>query len=81
MGESQRLTIVLDAIDVVLHGLSVLEPSHEVEDLRLKAGDCLQHVDGWQYSKPITEQREGLMKKVLALHTALPKIERETPRS
>jgi hypothetical protein len=81
VGESQRLTIVLDAIDVVLHRLSVLEPSHEVEDLRLKAGDCLQQLDGWQYSEPTTEQREALLKKVLALHTTLATIERETPRS
>jgi hypothetical protein len=78
VGESQRLTLVLDAIDVVLHRLSVLEPSHEVEDLRLKAGDCLHQLDGWQYSEPTTEQREALMKRVLALHTVLAKIERET---
>jgi hypothetical protein len=52
-----------------------------VEGLRLKAGDCLQQLDGWQHSEPTTEQREALLKKVLALHTALAKIERDTPRS
>jgi hypothetical protein len=81
VGESRRLTLARDAIGVVLRRLSALPPSPEVEQLRLKAGDCLQQAQGWQHSKPTVEQRETLMRQVLKLHIEVAKLERKAPRT
>jgi hypothetical protein len=77
--ESRRLTLVRHAIEVVLRRLSLVPPSPAVDELRLKAGDCLQQAQGWQCGKPTTEQWEALMKRVLALHIELAKLERQRP--
>jgi len=73
---SKRLALVRDAIEVVLRRLSTLPPSPEVEELRLRAEDCLQQANGWAHQAPTVEQREAVMKRALALHSAVARLER-----
>jgi hypothetical protein len=62
----------------VLRRLSTLRSSPDVEDLRLKAESHLQKAQLWPHSKPTPEEREMLMKRVLAIHVAVAKLERQT---
>jgi hypothetical protein len=75
---SRRLALIQDAIEIVLRHLSTLPSSPDVEDLRLKAESCLQQAQRWPHSKPAPEERETLMKRVLAIHVAVAKLERQT---
>lgn len=73
---SKRLALVRDAIEIVLRRLSTLPPSTEVEELRVRAEECLREADAWGQTAPTMEQREALMKRVLGLHTAIARLER-----
>ena len=66
----------MDAIDVVERRLSALPPSPETDELRLAVVGYREEVREWQQAKPTTEQRDKLMKLVLALHVAVAKAER-----
>lgn len=72
-----RLVVVRDAIDVVLRHLEALPPSDRREQLRAWVQDCLLEAEQWRASTPTAREREGLMKRLLALHVAVTKIERD----
>lgn len=74
---SKRLALVRDAIEFVLRRLLRLPPSPEVDDLRLRAEDCLQQARGWAYKPSTVEQREAVMTRVLGLHTAIARLKRK----
>jgi len=48
---------------------------------RAKADEYFREAQGWPHSKPTPEQREKPMKRVLALHVAVARVERETPET
>jgi len=76
---SRRLALARDAIEIVLRRLAVLPASPEVEELRARAESYSREADGWSTSPPTVEERERLMKRVLGLHTAVAKLERQRP--
>jgi hypothetical protein len=78
---SLRISLVKDAIDVVVRRLSVLPSSLKVEKLRATAEECVRVVDGWNVSPPATKESAKLMRRVLKLHVAVGKIERPVPET
>jgi hypothetical protein len=73
---SRRSALLMDAIDVVERRLMALSPSQEVDELRERVVIYREQVHEWQQAKPSAEQRDKLMKLVLALHVAVAKAER-----
>jgi hypothetical protein len=74
---SLRLFRVKDAIEVVARRLAALPPSTEVDELRLKVDESRREADDWKLSPPNAEERERLMRRVLRLHVAAAKVERQ----
>jgi hypothetical protein len=74
---SRRRSTVKAAIENILHRLSALPPSAEVETLRGRAVAYLGETDGWTPSQPTVEETEQLMRRVLKLHVELAKLERQ----
>jgi hypothetical protein len=74
---SAKLSVVRDAIDVVLRRLSTLPSTLEIEELRKKAEDFRQETDGWTSAPPAAEESGKVMKLVLKLHLEVAKLERE----
>jgi hypothetical protein len=72
-----RFLVVQEAIDVVLRHLECLPTSDRAELLRAWVQDCMRETEQWTASPPTDREREGLMKRLLALHVAVTKIERD----
>jgi hypothetical protein len=77
---SHRVSIVRDAINVVLRRLSALPLSPAVVELRDRAEHHLREVDGWTVSTPAVEHRDTLMIRMLNLHVEVVRLERSTRR-
>jgi len=75
----RRLSVLRDAITVVLRRLSVLPPSAEVEELKVKAEECDRESRGWSRSPPAPEERDRMSKRLLKLHAEVAKLERPGP--
>jgi len=73
------LSLVRDAIEIVLRRLSTLPPSPEVEELRARVEQYLRETDGWSASPPTVEEWEKMTKRVVGLHTAVAKLEKQGP--
>ena len=71
-----HLSVAEDAIDVVLRRVSVLPPCPEVDALLSRAARYLGEAEKWRTAPPTVQDRETLMKRVLALHVELARIER-----
>jgi hypothetical protein len=74
---SSQLSLVKDAIELVVRRLSTLPPSAEVEALREKADEYLRNADGWKVSPQTPEERDRIMKHVLNLHSEVVELSRE----
>jgi hypothetical protein len=74
---TKRMSLVLDAIEIALGQLAKLPDSPEVEELRTKALVYERDAKHWSEKAPTSEQREAMMKKVLALHILVTKLARE----
>jgi hypothetical protein len=74
----RRLSLVKDAIEIVVRRVSFLSPSAEVEELRTQAEEYLREAESWKASPPTGEERERLMKHVLKLHVAVAILERRS---
>ena len=72
-----RFLAVSEAIDVVLRHLEALPRSDRTEQLQAWVLECLVQAEQWSASPPTDREREGLMKRVLALHVAVTKLERD----
>jgi hypothetical protein len=77
LAQERRFMVVREAIDVVLRHLECLPTSDRAEQLRAWVQDCMQETEQWRASSPTAREREGLMKRLLALHIAVTKIERD----
>jgi hypothetical protein len=75
----ERFIVVREAIDVVLRHLEALPPSDRREQLRAGIRECLQESQQWDVLSPTDRERDGLMKRLLAVHVAVTKLERATP--
>jgi hypothetical protein len=72
-----HIETVRKAIAVVLRHLESLPPSDGKQQLRGLVQDCLREADGWATTRPADREREALMKRLLALHVAVTRLERE----
>jgi hypothetical protein len=75
-----RFEVVRQAIDVLFRRLEGLSPSPAAEELRAEVRDCMRKAGEWTASPPPDRERDGLMKRVLALHVELAKLERRVPQ-
>jgi hypothetical protein len=74
----ERFIVVREAIDVVLRHLEALPPSDRREQLRAGIRECLQESQQWDVLSPTDRERDGLMKRLLAVHVGVTKLERDT---
>jgi hypothetical protein len=70
-----RLQIVQAATDVVLRRLDGLPLSARTEQLRMGLGECLRDAERWSTSPPTPREQDVLMKRILALHVEVTKLE------
>jgi hypothetical protein len=71
------LSLVIDAVNVILRHLDEGPDGLEARELRSKALDYINEGLLWKDARPrpSVETREALMKKVLALHVAVRRLE------
>jgi hypothetical protein len=74
---SQGVAVALGAIREVLNGLSRVPHSDERQRLTGEARACERIVRSWDLLAPKVEDREAVMKRVLALHIATTKLRAE----
>lgn len=72
-----RLQIVQAATDVVLRRLDGLPSSAKAEQLRMSLGRCLRDAERWSALPPTPREQDVLMKRVLALHVEVTRLERD----
>jgi len=68
------ITLVIDAVNIVLRHLGEHPDGAEARELRDKALGYIEEVAMWSTAKPSVEKREALMKKVLALHVEVKRL-------
>jgi hypothetical protein len=74
---SRRRSAVKDSIDDIVRRLSALPSSQDTDALRARADEYLREQDAWSPSRPSPMEKERLMKRVLALHLDVAKLERK----
>lgn len=63
---------------MVLRHLEDLPRSDMTEQLRTRVQDCAQDTEMWSASWPTPREMDVLMKRALALHVEVTKVERQT---
>jgi hypothetical protein len=71
---SRGLAIVLEAIDLTLKRLALVAQCPEARALLEATLACAREAEGWRALPASVEQREALMKRVLALHVAASRL-------
>lgn len=71
-----QFLVLREAIDVVLRHLEALPPTDLTEQLRTRVQDCAQDAEMWSAAWPTPREMDVLMKRVLALHVQVTKVER-----
>jgi len=73
--------LVIDAVNVVLRHLGELPDGPEVRVLRDQALGYINEAVLWKdaHPRPSVEARDALMKKVLALHVTVKRLEGKAP--
>jgi len=74
-----RFMVVQEAIDVLLRHLECLPVSATTERLRAGVFECIREAGQWSVSPSAEQASDVLMKRVLALHVEVTKLEREMP--
>jgi hypothetical protein len=72
-----RFVVVREAIEVVLRRLRCVPPSDRTVQLHAWLDECSQEFEQWSASPPTDRERDLIMKRVLALHVAVTKLERD----
>ena len=67
--------LVVQAVDIVLQRLQAMQPSPDVQALRLTALRSLREAQGWEREWPGLHEQEQLMKRVLDLYARVSKLE------
>jgi hypothetical protein len=73
---STQLSVVRDAIDVVLGQLSTVPLSSKTDELQKRAEGVRRELDGWANTPPAVIDCERLMKVVLRLNIDVGELER-----
>ncbi|MGO9839244.1 MAG: hypothetical protein ACLP1X_34110 [Polyangiaceae bacterium] len=76
MSINTQFVVIREAVEVVLRHLECLPPSDAREQLRSRIQDCAQDAEMWSASWPTPREMDVLMKRVLALHVEVTKVER-----
>jgi hypothetical protein len=76
MSAAKNIQLVVDAVNVVLKNLGQVKDNAEGRTLEELGFAYIQQAEGWKDHPPAVEQREALMRKVLALHIAASRIRR-----
>jgi hypothetical protein len=71
--------VVQEAIDILLRHLECLPTSETTERLRAGVFECIREAGHWNASQSIDRAPDALMKRVLALHLEVTKLERAMP--
>jgi hypothetical protein len=71
-----RFMVVQEAIDVLLRHLELLPSSQRAEQLRAGVHECIRDAGRLSAATPTGEEGDALMKRVLALHVEVTKLER-----
>lgn len=80
MANSKRTALVSDAIRQALASLAILPNSEEALTLRERCLACQAVANEWSQTPPTPEEREAMMRKVIALHVAITKLRRKSER-
>jgi hypothetical protein len=67
--------VVRDAARVVLRHLDALPRSDERERLRTVVLDCTRNAEDWSASPPTARDVDALMKRLLAVHVQVARLE------
>lgn len=73
MMQKTRFMVVQEAIQVLVRHLGCLPPSEWTLDLRARVEECRREAEEW--GAPSDREQNGLMKRVLALHVDVTKLE------
>ena len=76
MPRYKRAPLVAKAIRTATEQLAKMPGSPEVLALKHAVSTIEEEIDGWAIAPPATEQREGMMKKVMELHLAIARLVR-----
>lgn len=74
--QKTRFIVVQEAIQVLVRHLACLPSSDRALDLRARVEECRREAEDWGASPPSDQEQNGLMKRVLALHVDVTKLER-----
>jgi hypothetical protein len=72
-----RFIVVREAVEVLLGHLECLPQSARTEQLHAWVRDCLRETEQWSASPPTDQARDVIMKRVLALHVEVTRLERQ----
>jgi hypothetical protein len=75
-----RFEVVRQAIDVLFRRLECLPSSDTTEEVRGLVWDCMRKAGESTVSPTANRERDELMKRVLALHVELAKLESQVPQ-
>lgn len=71
-----QFVVIREATEVVLRHLERLPPSGRTEQLCVSVQECMQEVEMRSVSAPTMRELDVLMKRVLALHVEVTKLQR-----
>lgn len=72
--KTKRTVVALEALEDALAQLAQLPESAEGDALLVKGFALQREVKGWADNPATPDQREAMMKKVLALHIAISRL-------
>jgi hypothetical protein len=72
-----QFVVIREAIEVVLRHLGGLPCSDTTELFRTRVQDFAQETEMWSATSPTPREMDLLMKRVLALHIDMTKLERQ----
>ena len=74
---SKRSSLALDAVHAAIDALARALDSDDKARLLEEARACESVVEGWRDAAPSSQDREALMRRVLALNVAVAKLQRD----
>jgi hypothetical protein len=72
-----QLVVVREAIQGVFRHLQHVRPSERTDELLAWVLDCWQEAEQWVLSPPTDREQDALMNRILAVHLAATKLERD----
>jgi hypothetical protein len=72
-----QFVVIREAIEVVLRHLESVPPSDRTTQLEARLRDCAQETEMWSAAWPTPRDMDALMKRLLAIHTEVTKLERQ----